>query len=153
MKTSPLKTYGLLFLSTLLLDRLTKTLMVHRCYDGVDVFEFLSFDILYNRGISWGMLSGSADEVVTGVTVVIALVLGLLAWYTRQQHLQGKMVYAETLVLSGGLGNLLDRFAYRGVVDFINVSCGQWQFPAFNVADICVVTGVGLMLYKMFKTS
>jgi signal peptidase II len=51
-----------------------------------------------------------------------------------------------TLILSGAVGNLYDRFAYGYVVDFLDFYIGEYHWPAFNVADSCITIGAGLLL-------
>jgi signal peptidase II len=58
------------------------------------------------------------------------------------------------LVLSGAIGNLYDRFRFEGVRDFIDVCFGDvegWHWPTFNVADIALVVGIGLLLLCSFR--
>ena len=55
-----------------------------------------------------------------------------------------------SLVLGGALGNLVDRIRYGEVIDFIEVHLGSYQHPTFNIADIAIVVGVGLMAIDMF---
>ena len=54
------------------------------------------------------------------------------------------------LIVGGALGNLLDRVRFGAVIDFLDFHIGGWHWPAFNVADICIVVGVGLYLLNMY---
>jgi signal peptidase II len=49
------------------------------------------------------------------------------------------------MILAGGLGNLLDRFLWGGVIDFLDFYIGIWHFPSFNIADVCITCGAGLV--------
>jgi signal peptidase II len=50
------------------------------------------------------------------------------------------------LIVGGALGNLIDRVRFGAVIDFLDFHVGGWHWPAFNIADICIATGVGLYL-------
>jgi signal peptidase II len=56
-------------------------------------------------------------------------------------------------VVGGALGNAIDRFQFGGVVDFLDVYWRGYHWPAFNVADSCICTGVGLLLLLSFRSS
>ncbi|MBR0282194.1 MAG: signal peptidase II [Oscillibacter sp.] len=109
--------------------------------------NLLELNCVHNYGVAWSLFSGMrwALIVVTGcivVAVASALALRLI------QHPVG--VFAAFLILSGGMGNLVDR-VFRGyVVDMIHLLF--WPaYPTFNVADMCVVTGCVLwILYALF---
>jgi signal peptidase II len=54
------------------------------------------------------------------------------------------------LLLAGIIGNVTDRARLGYVVDFIDVQFGSWHYPTFNVADIAICTGAGLLILDMF---
>jgi signal peptidase II len=133
------------------LDVLTKRWALHSLrYQSVVVCPYLSFELSINRGISWSMFSSSHPVVFAGVTAVVGVFLGLFAWISYTRKKPGQCLFAETLVIVGGTGNFFDRLFYGGVVDFIHVHYGEWSFPTFNVADICIVTGIFLMVFHSF---
>ena len=109
--------------------------------------NLLELNCAHNYGVAWSLFSGMRWVLVfvTGcivLTVTAALVLRLI------RHPAG--VFAAFLILSGGLGNLVDR-VFRGyVVDMIHFVF--WPtYPTFNVADMCVVTGCVIwILYALF---
>lgn len=53
-------------------------------------------------------------------------------------------------IIAGSLSNIVDRFIYGGVIDFIELSYNQWIWPVFNVADVAIVCGIGLILYDCY---
>jgi signal peptidase II len=60
--------------------------------------------------------------------------------------------WALGLILGGAVGNVIDRFAYGHVVDFIQVHSSGWYFPAFNVADSAITLGAALLILdEIFK--
>ena len=54
------------------------------------------------------------------------------------------------LIISGAIGNLIDRIRFGAVVDFLDFHIGGYHWPSFNVADICIVVGVGLYLLNWY---
>ncbi len=93
-----------------------------------------------NDGMAFSMLSGQRWLLIgiTGVVLVVVAGVLLLRPLPRLERL------AWTLVLGGGAGNLVDRIASGLVVDYLNFQF--IQFPVFNFADICVTTGVGVLI-------
>ena len=74
-------------------------------------------------------------------------------WPDRTNHVD---TAAKSLILGGALGNLYDRAKYEAVRDFIDVFFGGvegWHWPTFNVADMALVTGIGLLLLMGFRES
>ena len=128
-----------------ILDFFTKLWACSTLTSPVILTSFLSFDIVLNTGISWSMFSFLPSVVIT---VAIGLFLFFLSWYSAKQREQGYCVLGEKLVIVGGTGNLLDRLYYGGVIDFIHFSYAGWSFPIFNIADICICVGVGIMLWQ-----
>lgn len=121
-------------------DQATKTLVLETLDRPVDVLGgFVTLRITINSGGAFGVLQG-----VPGFFLVatIGIVAAILLWARNVEH-RGWLA-ALGLVLGGGLGNVVDRVVrdHGGVVDFVDL---HW-WPVFNVADACIVTGVGLLL-------
>lgn len=121
-------------------DQATKTLALETLDRPVDVLGgFVTLRITINSGGAFGVLQG-----VPGFFLVatIGIVAGILLWARNVEH-RGWLA-ALGLVLGGGIGNVVDRVLrdHGGVVDFVDL---HW-WPVFNVADSCIVTGVGLLL-------
>lgn len=121
-------------------DQATKTLALVNLDRPVDVLGgAVTLRITINSGGAFGVLQG-----VPGFFLVatIGIVVGILLWARNVEH-RGWLA-ALGLVLGGGIGNVIDRVVrdHGGVVDFVDL---HW-WPVFNVADACIVTGVGLLL-------
>jgi len=115
--------------------------------------QFLSIDLVFNRGISWGLLHSDSLTVFACVNSAILFVIGALIVHSIVRMMQNHSIVAEIMVFAGAISNYVDRCCYEGVVDFISLSYGDWYFPIFNVADIFIVSGVGLMLLLEWKKS
>lgn len=142
--------YALVGVAIIALDRLTK-LMALQLEEAHHVTSFLSYDLVLNRGISWGILHSSSSVVFVAITAIIMVILlGIIA-HALMRLSAGHWVWAEVLIVSGAVSNMVDRFVYGGVVDFIHVSYAGWSFPVFNIADIAVVTGVALLFWEFYQ--
>lgn len=93
------------------------------------------FPAVYNKGIAFSLLNGISP-------VFIALILIILAWSYRRSFWFG-------FIIAGGVSNLIDRFRFGYVVDFINFGF----LPVFNLADIFITIGVLGVLYEQFAKS
>lgn len=134
------------------LDQLSKHWAVSQLNDGhtVHVLWTLQFNLSFNGGMAFGRGQGFGPIIgVVATVVVVGLLLSL-----RQSENKVSVV-AVGLIVGGAMGNIVDRL-FRGdawlhgkVIDFIDF---QW-FPIFNVADICVNVGGGLLVvsYLFFQ--
>ncbi len=123
------------------LDQLTKQVAIASVERGDSVNVFLGLDITNTRnsGVAFGALQDSGS--VVAVLIVFAL-LALVAYFAVNAASPWLWLPAG-LMLGGALGNLLDRARDGAVIDFID----PMAWPAFNVADVCIVVGVlGLLL-------
>ncbi len=133
-------------LAVIAADQYTKTLVATTLELGKTtdfINGLLDFTYIHNTGGAWGMLSGYTWLLIS-VTIIIMLVcIALLMKYGFKNKL---MFWAIVLVLSGGLGNMIDRIFKGGeVTDFLHFSFWP-SFPVFNVADIAIVVGAGLLI-------
>lgn len=129
------------------IDQITKHLVVTNFAIGetMPVWEgVLNFTYVRNDGAVFGFLSGKG-YIFNTVTVLIVLVgIALIVMRKIQPNL---LLWAATLVIAGGIGNLIDRFRLSYVIDFIDVRCfGRFWVWVFNFADCCVVIGCLMIL-------
>ena len=138
-----------LAVATLIADQLSKHLLLAYLVKAgtiVDVIpDFFRLVIVWNRGVSFGMLGGDRSLppwLLSGVA--IAVCIGLFIWLRRTDRpFTG---WGIGLVMGGAIGNVIDRARWGAVFDFADFHVAQWHWPAFNVADSAIVVGVGLML-------
>ena len=137
----------------LVLDQITKYIVTTNMTLGetVDFIDgFLDFTYIHNDGGAWGMLGGER-WLLLGVTSVVMVIIVIFLIKNAQKSLL--LFWAGCLVISGGLGNMIDRI-FRGgeVIDFLRVRF--IDFPIFNIADCAVVIGAGLLiLYFVIDTA
>lgn len=138
-----------LMLLTLALDQVSKELLLRylqKVGAVVSVFDgFFQLVVVWNKGVSFGLLSGSRalpPWLLSAVAIVVCL--GLFIWLRRSdRRLAG---WGIGLVIGGAIGNVIDRARWGAVFDFADFHSRQWHWPAFNVADSAIVVGVGLLL-------
>lgn len=112
----------------------------------------LSFHYAENPGIAFSMLRDlSGGRFVLAALAIVALVM-VLRYLRSTDVTQSRLHVALGLIAGGAIGNLVDRLLYARVVDFILVDVDVWPlnpWPVFNVADIVLVIGVGLIALDM----
>ncbi len=107
------------------------------------------FDLVlaWNRGISYSLLTADTDAGrYVLIAATLAAILLLVGWlYRTETTLTG---LALGLLIGGAAGNLVDRFAYGAVVDFVFLHAGSFRWYIFNGADCAIVAGVALLLVE-----
>jgi signal peptidase II len=123
------------------LDQLTKAWVVATIAPGERKNVFFGLDLVRvrNTGVAFGALSGKGAIVLAAILLALVALLAYFAAHVRQPWLW----LPVGMVFGGALGNLADRARIHGVVDFID----PVLWPAFNVADACIVVGVLGVLY------
>ena len=146
--------YAVLFALTLtLVDFLTKRWVTAHLVHG-DVIPLAGFFNLvraHNTGAAFSFLAGASgwqNLFFTGVAGVASLVMVYLIWRNSANLL---FVAALSLILSGALGNLIDRVMLGYVVDFLDFHVAGWHWPAFNVADSAITLGAVLVAWDGFR--
>ncbi len=132
--------------AVLVADRVTKWLVARRFALGESkpfITGLLDFVYVRNSGGAWGMLSGKTAVLLLVTAAIMVLCVLILVKFSKSSPL---LLWAIVLVLSGGIGNMIDRIFNGGeVVDFLHFAFFP-SFPVFNVADCAVVIGAGLLI-------
>jgi len=127
-------------------DQFTKQLVVDHVDAGRPVELIFGFEIsnVRNSGIAFGLLGGSSDALVLALTLgALALLLGYFAGHADRPELW----LPVGLVVGGALGNLADRVRIGAAIDFLDPPL----WPAFNLADVAIVAGVGLFVLMLLE--
>jgi len=142
----PLTVFLAVAVAALLLDQATKVLASASLSPVVSVTLIgpVRLTLTQNSGFAFGLLPGTA---VFGVKLLVTL--GVLWYVTLGKGLLRHPDYALGLglVFGGSLGNLVDRFRTGAVIDFIDLRI----WPVFNVADIAITLGVGLVMIRLLR--
>lgn len=135
------------------LDQISKSLAVHFLMgnEGVEVIpDFFRLIYVENRGAAFGILQDSRTFFI----LVTLLVVGVIAYYlfVRKKEVKGFNRLALVLILSGTIGNFIDRLRLSYVVDFISLRFFNWDFAVFNFADSLIVLGTLFLIINILKS-
>jgi signal peptidase II len=146
--SSPLFPWIGLAAIVILLDQITKAVIVRTMHLGETIFVTPWFDIVraHNTGAAFSFLAGASGWqrwLFVGLGVAAAaFIVDLL----RRHGAQRLFASALALILGGALGNVIDRLVHAYVVDFIQVHHRHWYFPAFNLADSAISVGAACLI-------
>lgn len=143
--------YSILGAFVFYIDRITKAWAMNNARDSIEINQFLSFDLVVNRGVTAGMLQSENPIWFTILSIIIGAIIVGLALYTCYRWHYGHNILGEMLTIAGAASNLLDRYWFQGVIDFIHVTFLEYSFPVFNCADIGIVLGVAIMFYLHWR--
>ena len=134
----------LLVLFVFFFDRITKILILNIAEETgkVDIYinSFISFYLVWNKGIGFGLLSFDEESIYNSITFLIVFINLVIIYLIYNE--KGLKIYFLILILGGSLGNLFDRLNYRSVPDFIDLSYKGYHWFIFNVADIFITIGI-----------
>ena len=119
-------------------------------YMSFEILPFYNIVLVWNYGVSFGMFNNHSPEnalLLSGISAVIAFVLMLWMLDTKSKFLG----IALALVIGGAFGNIIDRLRFGAVIDFIDVHAAGYHWPAFNLADSCIVVGIAaIIIHSVF---
>ena len=134
----------LFFISLILADQLSKHLVVKQFYEGesLNILPILDIFLIFNTGIAFSLFDEGGSLGRWILVILVICVCLYLAYILASESLEKYEFIALLMILSGGLGNLIDR-SFRGhVVDFIHVYYESYSFYIFNLADTFITIGV-----------
>jgi signal peptidase II len=140
----------LVSLTILLLDQATKYLIIHTLplhHSFPIVKHFVTILHTRNKGIAFGLLAGQGGELRSTMLIITSFLAIAFIFYLLK-NLKSAQRYATitlSLILGGAIGNLIDRVRWGEVIDFIDLHWYHYHWPAFNVADAAISTGLVLL--------
>lgn len=140
----------LILIGTLLVDQFTKYLVssnmnVNESISIIDSFFYITY--ARNTGAAWSMLEG---KMIFFYIITIVALLFMVFFY---RTLDKEDIFSKigiVLMISGTLGNFIDRIFLKYVRDFLDFIIFGYDFPIFNVADMCLCIGIGCLLLSMY---
>jgi signal peptidase II len=142
--------------SLFLLDQASKAWAIRRLRFNTDIEiipGFFNFAYAQNTGVAFSMFAENGDTGRWALSALAFLAATLvLYFFWRTPRSDDRILGALALLLAGILGNVIDRVRLGYVVDFIDFQFGNWHYPTFNIADIAICTGAGLLILDMFLT-
>ena len=148
--------YLLITAAIIVLDIWTKALVLRRIdlHEAIPVIpNFFQLVHVRNTGAAFGIGANAASKIVPLLLNIGALaVFGVVVVYALRSSVTDRVLQTGLhLILGGAVGNLLDRFRFGYVVDFLDVYIGRHHWPAFNVADSAICIGIALLFFDMKK--
>lgn len=141
----------ILMTDVLVLDRLHKFIQIDvfgwRGGEVVQITPFFDYVLVWNTGISYGLLAGLAPEMLLLVMALAMVALGW--WWVKEDALLTRIGIA--LAIGGALSNAIDRMVYGAVADFFHFHVNTWSFYVFNIADVAISAGVLLLIVDVLR--
>lgn len=126
----------------IVIDQISKWIVSNQLalYDSVIILKnFFSFTYVQNTGAAFGILEGNIALFI-GITIFFLVYFMKVILEDNQIYLFKELYYS--MVMSGIIGNLIDRLVRGYVIDFFSFTIFSYSFPVFNVADILIVGGI-----------
>ena len=145
-----MKYYILVFIYVFL-DQITKLLVIKNIpYNSfIKINEFFNLVNISNTGIAFSLFQGKNIFFIISTILIVCCLIFFIK--NNKSILTKLQMHSLLLVISGGLGNLIDRFVRGYVVDFIDIGYKEvYRWPSFNIADSCVCIGVTLFVFSAF---
>ncbi len=144
-----------LALGVLVADQLSKWWILESFHleqkGSVDLLPFLSFTMVWNKGISMGLFNADGDISRWILIIVTSFVaVGLIVWLARGADKWLSLALGG--IIGGAIGNIIDRVMHGAVVDFIHLHAFNWSFYVFNVADAMISLGVIVLLFDGLRS-
>ena len=135
--------------SKIIVDR---TMPLHHSIPVID--KLFSLTYIRNTGAAFGIFAGSAAAFRLPFLIIFSLVAisFVVAMLRRLPNQETGLITALAFILGGAIGNLIDRFAYGEVIDFLDFYWSGYHWPAFNVADSFITMGVGITVFYLIKS-
>lgn len=151
-----MKKYLPIIFILVLIDQLTKIYIKHtfELYETKEIIpNFFNLTLVLNPGAAFGFLA-KLDESYRQIFFIAITALAIfIVIYLMYKEINFKLrAFAYTLILSGAIGNFIDRIYLGKVVDFLDFYIKNYHWPAFNVADSCITVGIFLLIIDiLFK--
>ena len=127
----------------LFFDQLSKIFIINYFQTNNSIIyltSFLNFELIWNEGIAFGLLSFENSKVYNFISIIILLVVLIILFVIYKT--KNYTVYFYSMIVGGALGNLIDRVRYSSVPDFIDFHIREFHWFIFNIADIFISIGV-----------
>ena len=139
----------IIVLSIFFLDRLLKVYIIKKTEETgssvVFLSEYLNLQLVWNKGIAFGLLSIDESVYYNLITLFIFIVIIILIYFANKCEGFEKISYI--LIISGALGNIFDRIYYNAVPDFIDLHINDFHWFIFNIADIFISVGILCLIF------
>ena len=165
MKNKILK-YLAIIIGAIALDQISKGILLYLITGGIPWFgaawdvvpvpymmmrvcDFFNIVFTWNPGASFSMLRDLGEAAPLIIIIATGFIIGFIAYYLFARAKSYECI-PLALIVGGAIGNLIDRVRFGAVVDFLDFHVGAWHYPAFNIADMCIVIGVFLFILNWY---
>lgn len=134
------------------LDQLSKYLVMQnlRLYEAVPVLgHFVRIAYVRNPGGAFSTKFGGATFYIVVASIAAVMVIGYIIFSKERNRAMQLSLFA---ILSGAIGNLIDRIRFGEVIDWIDVGIGATRWPTFNIADSAIVVGLIILIFAGSKS-
>ncbi len=150
--TQNLKRIAVLAVTLLLIDQVSKQWIVnhYQLFQAFEVTSFFNIVRVHNPGAAFSFLAdagGWQKYFFTALAFAVSAYLLFLMWQSPNDR---RLCTALGLIVSGAMGNVIDRIRFGYVVDFLDIHVAAMHWPAFNVADSCICMGAVLLVWDEF---
>jgi signal peptidase II len=122
-------------------------------YETLPVMPYFNLHYTHNTGAAFSFLADQGGWQRWFFAAIAAAASALFTYWLAKTPASNKVLgIGFALMLSGALGNLIDRVLFGYVIDFLDFYIGNAHWPAFNVADSAIFVGAVLMIYDSFKS-
>ena len=125
---------------------LSSKMIVNQTY--IIIKKFFSISLVHNTGAAFSILS---DNTWVLILIGILVLVGLILYISKIEIIDDIDMYVYALLIGGITGNLIDRIIHGYVIDYLSFKFGNYYFPIFNFADICIVLAILIILIRMIK--
>jgi len=112
----------------------------------IEVFSFFNLVMVWNRGVSFGMLNSIPNAPLVLSILALCIVGFLFNWFLKTESKY--IAVALSFVIAGAFGNIIDRMINGAVADFLDFHVSGYHWPAFNLADSFVFIGAVLLIFE-----
>lgn len=131
-------------------DQFTKYLALDNIAlgDVIQITPFFNLTLVYNPGGAFGFLaqSGETLRMLVFIAAVAVIIIIMIVFYAHYYSKSRRTSLWISMIISGAIGNLIDRARLQNVIDFLDLHVFGYHWPTFNFADICVTLGLILFI-------
>jgi signal peptidase II len=149
-----MKKYITLIITLVTMDQITKIYIKNNfeLYETKTVIPgFFNITFVLNPGAAFGFLAKLNDSYRQTFFLTVTFIAIILLIYLMFKEKKHKLrLFSYSIILSGALGNFIDRIYLGSVIDFLDFYIKKYHWPAFNIADSCITVGVFLLFVDIF---
>ena len=120
---------------------ISNNLILNQSISVINNFFYITY--VKNTGVAWSILSGKINLIIV---ITLAIIILLIIYIFNKKSYGVLEIISYSMLLSGSIGNLIDRIIYGYVIDYLDFNILGYDYPIFNFADICIVIGIILIL-------